>query len=358
MKQDILQKEFSEKYIEGPQKTCFNISVRFGKTRMAILILQKLKVENILILYPEVNIKKAWEEEFEKMEWIPSNVTYSTYLSVKKNTGVYDFVIADEIQKASENALYNIKNLLNINNKFIGLSGTYSQKTIEELKYICNLEISETYDTEEAIDDNIIANYNIIIKNYHVNNTDSYLKTTKYKKWLTTEKQELNRLSHRVKTSSGMQLKFAALARMRWINSCNSLLKEVKNLLIDLKDNRYILYGADIKFVDSLGISTYHSENKKLNNLSLFLEKKIDKLALIQLATAGITFPNLDTVVITNINSNSENLFQKLGRSLLLEKNKISNIYIFCSYEQFQRKWLEKALIDVPQNKIKNVYEN
>ena len=125
---DQLQQEAVQHYLEGNPKTCFNISVRFGKTRLGIMIMQALKAERVLILYPEVNIKKAWEDEFEKMGWKPEEVVYSTYISLSKQKDEkYDFIIGDEIHKASENALSNLRDIIYFDVNFIRI--VYNART-------------------------------------------------------------------------------------------------------------------------------------------------------------------------------------------------------------------------------------
>lgn len=356
---DQLQKEAVQHYLDGNAKTCFNISVRFGKTRLGIMIMQALKAKRVLILYPEVNIKKAWEDEFEKMGWKPEEVVYSTYISlIKQNNEKYDFIVGDEIHKASDNALWNLDSILNINNRFLGLSGTYSDKTKDQLLEHCNLRISHEYNTEAAIEDNIVANYEVNVITFNVDDVNQYLKKTKYKQWMTTEAKELAYLTKVLDAAkaSGRDMKFPALNRMRFINKLSSLKRNTQILMHHLKDKRYLLYGADTDFVDGLGIPTHHSKNIKEDNLKKFQDGEINQLGLVQLASQGVTFKNLDTVIITNINSNSENLFQKLGRTLLLDSSKVSQIYILCTSESFQKKWLDASLKDVPREKI--TYKN
>lgn len=352
---DKLQQEAVQEYLSGNPKTCFNISVRFGKTRLGIMIMKAIKAKRVLILYPEVNIKKAWEDEFEKMGWKPEEVTFSTYLSVSKYNNEYDMIIGDEIHKASENALFNIDGLLKINKRFLGLSGTYSEKTKQELWQYCDLRISHEYNTEDAIEDNIVANYEVNVITFNLDPISKYLKKTKTKQWMTTEIKEMSYLTRVLDQAkaSGRDLKFPALNRMRFINKCPSLTKNTQILMHHLKGKRYLLYGADTDFVDGLGIPTHHSKNIAEDNLKKFQDGEINQLGLVQLASQGVTFKNLDTVVITNINSNSENLFQKLGRTLLQEGSKVSQIYILCTNLPFQKKWLSAALEDIPDEKIK-----
>src|SRR6185436_3324970 len=141
-KQDQLQEFYSNTNINGKDlKTCYSISVRFGKTRLGLLIMQKLKVRNVLILYPFDDIKKSWEDEFVKCSYRPKNVVFSTYLSLEKHIDKYDFIIGDEVHKCSNHKLGLLKELLDKNERFLGLSGTYSSQTRQELLEICNLRV-------------------------------------------------------------------------------------------------------------------------------------------------------------------------------------------------------------------------
>jgi len=354
-KQIELQQEFIDKYLKGNKKTCYDISVRVGKTRIACLIAKELKCKKVLVLYPFEDIKNAWEEEWDKINWKPKEVVYSTYLSIRKHIEKFDIIFGDEIQKASNDKLQALNELLNINDNFLGLSGTYSSSTKADLWQFCNLEVSETYSSEQAIQDNIIANYQVIVKLYELNDVKQIEKKGKKGKYYTTEKKHLKTLNNRIINTSGELQKLARLNRMRYVNNCESAKLVTKKLIKELENKRYLLYGPDIKFIEEMEIPTYHSKNLKQGNLNKFLNEEINKLGLCQLANQGVTFHNLDTIIIANINSNSENLFQKLARSLLLENNKKSIIYIISSNEYFQLKWLEKALENIPEEKIKIV---
>lgn len=348
-----LQEEYSEKYINGQRKGIYLISVRFGKTRLGIKIMQKLEAKRVLICYPNVDIKNSWENEFEKMEWKP-DVIYSTYLSLKNNIDEYDLVILDEIHLASENQRIYIKEISNINENILGLTGTLADSTKVDLFLDCELKVIEEYLTDDGIGDEIIADYKINIVRYKMDDDKKYLKKTKKKQWMTTDKKQLGYITRRINglLYSGGDVKFLALTRMRFINNNKSLQRETLKLIKKLENQRLILFGGTQEFIDSLEIPTYHSKSKQ-NNLELFQKGTINKLGLCKLANQGVTFDGLTDVVITNIDSNSENLLQKLGRSLVKEGDKISNIWIIVSDEEFQLKWLSKALTGVNNDKIK-----
>ena len=102
----------------------------------------------------------------------------------------------------------------------------------------------------------------------------------------------------------------------------------------------------------------FNSKSKDNSILEAFQKEEINQLCLIRKGSVGVTYPNLRTIVLTAINSNGENLEQQIGRGLLKnndDDDKITDIHIFISSEEFQLKWLSKALEKIPKNKIKYI---
>jgi superfamily II DNA or RNA helicase len=155
-----------------------------------------------------------------------------------------------------------------------------------------------------------------------------------------------------VEFSSGKERMYHSLARMRFINTNYSLTQKVKNWIVKNSNERFILFVSDEKTGKRYGIPMFNSKSKDCSNLENFKNGKIDRLCLIKKASAGVTFPKLQTILITAINSNGETLEQMIGRSLLTDTEK-SNIHIFVSNQQFQLKWLEKALSNIDPSHIK-----
>lgn len=356
-KRDEIQKLAVQEYLSGKKKTLFNLSVRMGKCRVGVMIMQELDAKKVLILYPNVKIKESWENEFDKMNYHPGSVHYSTYRSMENADDIYDVIIGDEVQLMSVSNLISLDFLLKKNERFLGLSGTYSKKTKQDLWDYCQLRISHEYTTEEATEDGVVSNYNVIIKQFSLSNIlGEWKKKKDGTKYFLTEKTKSKQLTNALeyaKIRGADAIKLSAFNRMRWINKCPSLKHNILLLLSQLKDKRILVFGGETSFIDELGIKTHHSKNEKENNLDKFINKEINQLALVNIGATGITFEELDTIIITNINSNCENLFQKLARSLLYEKGKTSTIYILCSTEDYQQKWLNKGISEIPKERIK-----
>lgn len=330
-------------------------SVRSGKTRILLKSIQKHsdnKKINVLVLYPNIDIKNSWEKECELIDYFP-DITYCTFASISKVKQFgWDFVVFDEAHLLGEENQLPIAGEIAKNNKHVMFaSGTYNNNTLTDLKLYTELDLIVNYSTNQAIKDGIVSDYTIHIHKYQLNNT-KIVEYGKIKKWKSTEKKECNRLSNRILKAMGEQKMFAALERMRFINSCDSLIECVNKWINNNKNERFILFSSDEKTGLKYNLPMFNSKSQNDTVLKQFQKGQINQLCLLKKASAGVTFPNLQNILITAINSNGENLEQMIGRSLLKDCDNSSNIHIFVSNEQFQLNWLNKSLENIDKSRI------
>jgi len=330
-------------------------SVRSGKTRMLLEAIRKHSVKefpSVLVLYPNIDIRNSWEKECDLILYHPT-IAYCTFASIEKvRNDRWDYVIIDEAHLlGEENQLPIAGEIAKRNEHVIFASGTYSRETLDGIKYWTKMNIIVNYTTEEAIEDGIVSDFSIFVHQYKLNDSN-YIEFGKTKKWNSTEKKECNRLGNRILKSVGQQKMFAALERMRFINSTNSLFNVVNNWIKSNPNERFILFSSSEKTGEKYQLPMFNSKSKDDSVLKAFQDGSINRLCLIKKASAGVTFPNLSNILITAINSNGENLEQMIGRSLL-DDTEHSNINIFVSNETFQQNWLKKSLESINKNKIK-----
>lgn len=339
-------------------------SVRSGKTRILLTSICKqivklygnipFKDKSILVLYPNIDIKNSWEKECEILG-LDLNITYCTFASISKiEQSGWDFVIFDEAHLlGEENQMPIAGEIAESNDHVLFASGTYNSDTLADLMMYTRMDLIVNYGTDEAIKDGIVSDYTIYIHKFELDNIKK-VEYGKVKKWTSTEQKECNRLSNRVLKSNGQQKMFASLERMRFINSCNSLIDTVNKWVAKNEDKRFILFSSDEKTGLRYNLPMFNSKSKDDTVLKEFQQGEINQLCLLKKASAGVTFPNLENIVITAINSNGENLEQMIGRSLLDDTDH-SNIHIFVSTEAFQNKWLNNSLELIDKSRIKYV---
>lgn len=352
-----IQKEIIDVILESNFRGIVLASVRSGKTRILLQAIkehsEKKGIENpiILLAYPNIDVKNSWLDEFEKLKYFP-NLLFTTYISLHKYKDIkFDYFICDEAHLIpSENVLPIVSNIVQKNNYCLLASGTYTNNTLYELKHMTGLSQIVNYTTEQAISDGVVSDFTIFVHKY---NLDILNKSErgKIKKWESTDKAECNRLTKNLMFASGESKKFAAINRMRFINSNNTLVKFVQNWVETNKDKRFLLFAADEKTGAKYGIKMYNSKSTSDKTLVDFQKEDINQLCLIKKASSGVTFPNLSNVLITAVNSNGEFMEQMLGRSLLNDTEH-SNIHVFVSTEEFQNKWMLSAFEKIPKDKI------
>ena len=350
-----IQEKIINTIIENNCRGIVLSSVRSGKTRILLKTIEryfKNKNPKILVLYPNIDIKLSWEKECEIIDYFP-DTTYCTFASISKVTEEqWDFIVVDEAHLlGEENQLPLAGKLAQDTKHIVFASGTYNKDTLSDIKFYTKLDLIVNYPTSEAIKDGIVSDFTVYVHKYNLDNS-RIIQFGKVKKWNSTEKKECNRLGNRILKLSGQQKMFASLERMRFINSCNSLIEKVNKWISENKNERFILFSSDEKTGLKYNLPMFNSKSKDDSVLKDFQSGKINQLCLLKKASAGVTFPNLQNILITAINSNGETLEQMIGRSLLDDTDH-SHIHIFVSTEDFQNKWLNKSLELIPKNKIK-----
>ena len=71
---DELQEKWSNEYLDSNRKNILHITMRVGKCRIGIKILEKLENQlnrkpKVLISYPDKNIEESWKNDFKKWNY-------------------------------------------------------------------------------------------------------------------------------------------------------------------------------------------------------------------------------------------------------------------------------------------------
>jgi len=353
---DKRQQEFAQIFLDHGEFGILNLCPRFGKIFTSINILEKLDKDiNILIAYPDLKIKAAWEEDFKKRKYKNQNITYTTHLSLKKHTaGFYDLVILDEIHLLSEAQIEAVKELQCVS--VLGLTGTLSSWTEKTLNSELQLSVLARYPIEQAIDEGVITDYEITVVSTALDNT----RLNDYKGKHRTEKKQfdsygwvIDQLERQNKPTM-----FLRLARMRIIQNSIAKMELTRRLLAKHKDERVLVFCGLTKIADDLGIPVYHSKAGEKDTFEAFANGEGNHLAVVKIGNTGVTYKPLNRVIINYFDSNGENLAQKINRCMAMEYNtpdKKAHIYIVSSTEEVEKKWLKSALEFFDKDKIKYI---
>jgi superfamily II DNA or RNA helicase len=351
---DQRQKEFAEMWLKK-KRGILNLCPRFGKIYTTINILEKMNCDiSILIAYPDVKIKDSWEQDFKARGYNNSNITYTTHVSLSKHKGkLFDIVVLDEIHLLSDAQMDAVKELMSANRNVLGLTGTLSKNTKLDLDWRLDLQVIAYYSIETAIQEGVIADYEIKVIKVPLDN--QVLQNMKGK--TRTEKKHFDACSWVIDEleKQGKNTMMLRLKRMRIIQSSIAKVRLTKAILNKYKDERILVFCGTTDSADNLGIPSHHSKSPDKEGFKKFTEGEGNHMAVVKIGNTGVTYKPLNKVIINYFDSNSENLAQKINRCMAMEYNNLDKkamIYIVSSNEPVEEKWLKKALEFFDKDKI------
>ena len=354
---DQRQKEFAQIWLDK-KWGILNLCPRFGKIYTTINILEKMNSNiSIIIAYPDVKIKDSWEQDFKTRGYNNSNITYTTHLSMHKYAEeLYDMVIIDEIHLLSDNQLDAAYQLTLKNKHVLGLTGTLSSWTQSEIEDRLDLPVLANYPIEQAIQEGVIVDYEITVLKVPLDNR--VVQNIKGK--ARTEKKHFDACTWVIDQleKEGKNTMMLRLKRMRIIQGSIAKLQMTKAVLNKYNNERILVFCGTTDLADSLGIPSHHSKSPDKEGFKRFAEGEGNHMAVVKIGNTGVTYKPLNRVIINYFDSNAENLAQKINRCTAMEYNnpeKKAIIYIVCTNESVEEKWLNKALEFFDKNKIRVV---
>lgn len=360
------REEIKQEIVENtksPPHGILKLSPRAGKTAITIELIKKFKLKKVLWVTPNTKLRDE-DIPSEFVKWKAKSYLKDAviicYNSLGKVEGEFDIVILDEIQFLTENNTINLFNGTIKYKTILGLTGTMP-KHDEKLVLIkkLGLKILKNISIDEAVDDNMVADYRIKVLEVPMNSVDKNIVAgTKQKPFKTTEFANYSYLSKQIArmmySDDKKRLQFAILNRLRFIYKSPTKLQTAKDLIKHL-GGRTLVFCGGIEHAEELSKHTYHSKTTQ-DDLNLFLDGKIDLLACVNAGGTGFTYKNVDNFIIVQADSNKSGEFiQKLARSLLLQKDYTASIWIISLKGTQDEVWVTNALQDLDQSKIEYV---
>lgn len=341
-----ITKEILEKVYKGV-KGRIHLSPRFGKTKVAIKIMEKLKAKKVLWVTPTRNlaengIKESFFE-WDKEHLLPYLET-TTWASLNKYTGDYDLLILDEEQYITINNSRNLGKRILRPTSIISMTGTPPKSDLKkEILMSLGLEIMYSVPIKMAAELGIISDHqvNIILLDMDKsNNVKVEMKNGKH--FLTSEYKQYHYWNNRIENSVGIVPEWEYRYRTRLIKNSKTK-EEVAILLKNLIQGRVLIFCASTQQAERVSPYFYHGKSSS-KHFKDFKDNKINELALVHKGGTGETFKNLDNIIIISSDSDSTGLTtQKISRALLQEDSK-AVIWILCLKSTQDEKWVSSTV--------------
>lgn len=363
-KREEIQEE-AYQAIKNKWRGTLGVSPRVGKTRIAIRLIEDIinKDTNsgIIVVAPRLSIIKAWKEEIKLLgkEHLLENIKFMTYLSFNKFPllAYADLIVLDEVQALS------IRKDLDLSlyrGRIIGLTGTPPKnKTSDNYKMMAKYcPVVYSYLTEEAVEDKVLNNYQILVHLIEIDKNKNIKKINKKTGGVYYQSEEniYNFWSRKIWDSlTSKEKSMNAIYRMKAIHKFPSKTIYAKKLLKDL-DERCIIFANTTDQADEITPFSYHSKNKDSEiNLQLFKEGATDKLSCVGQLSEGITFVGLNTALVLNSFGNERSFLQRFSRVLNLPIDEFATIHVLTYKNSVDVDWIKSATADLDPSKIKYV---
>jgi superfamily II DNA or RNA helicase len=356
-KREQVQKEASDAIIASKFRSIVEVSPRVGKTKLTIDALNTVeKTIQVLVIAPRKEIFDSWKVEIDKWNLRDNiKVTYLWSNSLKKNTKAYDLIIADEVHAYNLKVLSLLQKEQRKGTRILALTGTLDGDTQYLLESTLGLQVVYTYSVKEAIEDGIIADYEIICVGVDLDNTDKYVVAgSKEKPFLQTEYEAYTYYHTQYEAAKARQkwgsLQFLMSRRVDVIYNSRSKIKATQEI-VDSQE-RCIIFTGRQEVADKVGEESFHSKSSK-DTIDKFKNGSINKLAAVGKLSMGVTFANLKVAIFNQMKSGENDAIQKIMRAMNREGTKKATIYIVYLKNTQDYIWLQSALKGLDSAKIK-----
>ena len=346
--------------IGDKQNAGIEVSMGVGKTFLGLK--HMLKNYTDICMFLVVGAKRthfdAWKDECKKRncEELLDHITFSTYRSLNKQSLNYDVIYLDECHNLKESHRDYLLKASMRRSKIIGLTGTYPNKANSEKGIMCNTFCPKvfSYDTDDAIADGILNNYNIYVHMLKLSDKKDIPKKTRDGKiFYTSEINDYTYWSDQIVVANTKKREqIARIKRMHVLKMFKTKEKYAQKLF-NKQENKTLIFANTIDQADRFCKHTHHSRNKKSKeNLEAFKNGTINKLAAVEQLSESVNIPNLRCGIIMHAYGNNRKASQKIGRLLRLNPDETADIHILCYINTVDDEWVEKALVKFNEDKI------
>jgi superfamily II DNA or RNA helicase len=332
-----------------------------GKTLLGLKHMSVKYYETIryLVVAPKLAVFDEWKAQAKEhdLEGLLPHIKFTTYLSLTKMDLDYDVVYVDECH----NLLDSHRDWLeDYSGEILGLTGTPPTREYSEKGKIINQFCPVVYEylVDDAVEDGIINDYEIIVHAIRLSSEKNMQKKTKAgKTWLSSEKADYDYWTKQIEeTTSPKALQLLRIMRMKALMTYKSKERLAQNIL-NQQIEKTILFCNTIEQADRLISDSYTSKNKNAKeNLLRFKNGEILKLSCVQQLSEGINIPNLKVGIIMHAYGNEKKLSQRFGRLCRLLPHESATLNLLCYIDTIDEHWCKQSLEGLNSDKIRWIF--
>lgn len=367
---NLVQNEAEHAWRHNNCKGALAICTGGGKSKIFINVLHK-EPEKWLLVVPTTKLRdENWRDEFKKwkkLTYFNRYVDKCCYKSLHKyDLSKYAGVCLDE----GHNLTVNNSKPFFKDDAFKRLKILYLSATTPTdpnkvgLMYRLGIPTVYTLTLDQGVDRGLVAPYRIKVIRVPMDTRNNiaikYKRKGKEYKFNTSEEKQYKFATKRIAEAleANKDAKFQYFNRMRVIYNLKSKKAVAKQLLSQIKDDkRTLVFAQSIDQIEDLTKCTYHSKTDD-TCYNDFINEKINRLGVVMAVNEGTNIPNLDVAAIVQLNSNSKDLIQRIGRIVRYREGHIASIYILVSKDTVDEEWVTKALSSFDSSRIKYVEYN
>lgn len=355
----LVQSTATDCVVNNKFKGILEVAPRVGKSKIVIDALNTVSIDlKVLIMAPRKEIFESWKIEFERWGLRDNiSVDFLWSNSLKKNTNTYNLIICDEVHAYNLNVLSLLTKEQAKGTRILSITGTLDGNTQYVLETMLKQELLYSYTVAEAIEDQIVADYEIICVGCELDTVDAYvLAGNQEKSFLQTEAAAYKYWNDKYQIAKSRQqwssLRFLMSKRLDVIYNSKTKLEATKKIL--KLNTRVISFSGRQEIADQLGDESFHSKADK-TALERFKNGKINKLSVVSMVSMGVTIPDLKVAVFNQLKSEENLAIQQAMRVMNMEGGKKATIYIVYLKNTQDEVWMLSALQGFDQSKIKKI---
>lgn len=355
----------------------------FGKTRVAMLIIDKLKHSNpdlhTIVLAPTTTLQEQWITELDQ-RGLSLNTEVFVMMGASKHSYKCDLLIIDEAHRVNSEVLS--ANLVNTQYKYIlGLTATFERLDGRHEILAKYAPVCDTITMEDALFNGWVAKYKDYVVVIDVPDIDTYNsynsefnKAYEFFNWDFSKAMSMagkdgfrnrweyakelapNNYEHQKEMFKSITYYATSFMRnmqnrKKFVQNHPKKLEVAQEIIKWRNDKKIVTFSANVKMAESFknGYVYTGKEGKKKNRITLEEFSKLSSGCLhsCKMAIEGLNLPDLTVGIMLGIDSSKTKALQSLGRICRLSKGKLgAEFFTLVINNTVETKWMQNAKAD------------